>query len=65
MGVKLYKQDRRESKWVDHLDEAQFTVKYFDAKTNDPTSGTPKLTFVYKVEYNDEGEVISDFGDPN
>ena len=64
MGVKMFKQDRRESKWVDHLDEAQFTVKYYDSKTNDPTSGTPKLTFVYKCEYNDDGEVISDFGDP-
>ena len=65
MGVKLYKKDRRESKWVDHLDEAQFTVKYYDAKTNDPTSGTPKLTFIYKCKYNDEGKVISEFGDPS
>ena len=52
MAVQLFKKDRRESKWVNHLDEAQFTVKYYDAKTNDPTSGTPKLTFVYKCDYN-------------
>ena len=65
MGVNLYKKDRRESKWVDHLDEAQFTVKYYDAKTNDPTSGTPKLTFIFKSDYNSEGDVQSRFGDPN
>ena len=65
MGVKLYKYDRRESKWVEHLDEAQFTIRYYDAKTNDPRSLTPKLTFIYKCEYNDQGQVISDFGDPD
>lgn len=65
MAVRLFKKDRRESKWVDHLGEAQFTVKYYDAKTNDPTSGTPKLTFVYKCDYNDEGDVYSIFGNPD
>ena len=65
MMVHLFKQDRRESKWVDHLDEAQFTIKYYDAKTNDPSSLSPKLTFVYKVQYNNEGEVECDFGNPD
>ena len=65
MMVHLYKQDRRESKWVNHLDEAQFTLKYYDAQTNDPRSSSPKLTFVFKTQYNAEGKVECDFGNPD
>jgi len=65
MMVHLYKYDRRDSKWVENLDGAQFTLKYYDAQTNDPTSLTPKLTFVFKSQYNAEGKVECDFGNPD
>ena len=65
MAVRVFKKDRRDSKWVNHLDEAQFTVKYYDTKINDPRSLTPKLTFVYKSSYNTEGDVYSIFGNPD
>jgi hypothetical protein len=64
--VNLYKQDRRgntryDINYADYLDEAQFTLKYFDAQTNDTSSLTPKYTWVFGSHYNASGKVVCNF----
>ena len=63
--VNVYKKDRREKVFVEHLDEAQFTLKYYDAQTDNPTALTPKYTFVYKSVYTSDGKVKSDLSNPS
>jgi len=64
--VMVYKQDRRGNTRYDinyaaYLDEAQFTLKYFDAQTNDVSSLTPKYTWVFGSHYNASGKVVCNF----
>lgn len=61
LTVNLYKFDRRESIYVKHLNEAQFTLKYYDAQTNDVRSLTPKFTWVFSTFYNDSGKAVCSF----
>lgn len=61
LTVNLYKFDRRESIYVNHLNEAQFTLKYYDAQTNDVRSLTPKFTWVFSTFYNDSGKAVCSF----
>ena len=59
VSAKVFKYDRRESKYVEHLDEAQFTLKYYDAQSNSPSN--PKYTWVFACFYNDQGKVVCNF----
>lgn len=59
----LYKKDRRESKYVNHLDEARFTLKYYDAQTDSP-SGRAKYTWVFRTKFNSQGQAVVVFSDP-
>ena len=56
-NIILYKLDARDSKYVDHLDEAEFTVKYYDAQTDSPT-GNGKYTWVFKPVFNSNGDAV-------
>ena len=56
-NIILYKLDRRDSQYVLHLDEAEFTVRYYDAQTNNPT-GNPKYSWVFKPEFNSQGKAV-------
>ncbi|MBQ1534921.1 MAG: VaFE repeat-containing surface-anchored protein, partial [Erysipelotrichaceae bacterium] len=58
--IELHKLDRRDSRYVNHLDEAQFTLRYFDAQTDNPT-GNAKYTWVFKTNFDDEGKAIVKF----
>ena len=58
--IELYKLDRRDSKYVNHLDEAQFTLRYYDAQTDNP-SGNAKYTWIFRTAFDDEGKAIVKF----
>ena len=66
LSVNVFKQDRRGNTRYDinyaaYLDEAQFTLKYYDAQTNDVSSLTPKYTWVFGSHYNASGKVVCNF----
>ncbi|MBR0418033.1 MAG: VaFE repeat-containing surface-anchored protein, partial [Erysipelotrichaceae bacterium] len=58
-NIILYKLDARQSKYVDHLDEAEFTLKYYDSQSNNPSN--PKYTWVFKPEFNSQGKAVVTF----
>jgi len=60
----LYKTDRRDSQYTVHLDEARFTLKYYDAQTDSP-SGSPKYTWVFRTKFNSQGKAVVVFSDPS
>jgi len=61
VDVNLYKYDRRDSIYVNHLNEAQFTLRYYDAQTNDVGNLTPKYEWVFSCFYNTQGKVVCNF----
>ena len=45
---------------MNHLDEAQFTLRYYDAQTDNPT-GNAKYTWIFRTAFDDEGKAIVKF----
>ncbi len=66
ISVYVYKQDRRGNTRYDinyaaYLDEAQFTLRYYDEQSNNPSSSNLKYTWVFASHYDSNGKVVCDF----
>ena len=64
--VNVFKQDRRGNTRYDinyaaYLDEAQFTLKYYDEQSNNPSESNLKYTWVFASHYNTSGKVVCNF----
>ena len=53
--IELYKQNAKEKTHVKYLDEAEFTVSYYDALDEDITGLTPKKQWVFKPIFDEYG----------
>lgn len=54
--IVLVKQNARSSERAKYLDEAEFTVRYYDTQENELTGLEAKNTWVFKAIYNADGE---------
>ncbi|MBQ1534539.1 MAG: hypothetical protein IIZ64_06985, partial [Erysipelotrichaceae bacterium] len=55
--IRLFKLDRRQSEYVNHLDEAEFTLKYYDSQSDNPSSDL-RFTWVFKPVFDEEGRAL-------
>lgn len=66
ISANVYKQDRRgntryDINYATYLDEAQFTLKYYDEQSNNPSDSNLKYTWVFGCYYNAQGKVVCTF----
>ena len=58
---RLYKENAYDNKDITGLDEAEFTLKYYDTQSDDISKLTPKYTWVFKpIVIDDRVEVLFD-----
>ncbi len=56
--IVLKKQNAKHPERVKYLDEAEFTVKYYDTQEDDVSSLTAKKTWVFKPVYTENGDAV-------
>ena len=66
ISVYVFKQDRRgntryDINYATYLDEAQFTLRYYDEQSNNPSESNLKYTWVFGSHYNTSGQVVCNF----
>ena len=66
ISVNVFKQDRRgntryDINYATYLDEAQFTLRYYDEQSNNPSQSNLKYTWVFASHYDANGKVVCDF----
>lgn len=61
ISVNLYKLNRRDLTNVLHLNEAEFTLKYYDSQSDNPTSLSPKYEWTFSTIYNSSGVAVCNF----